>query len=428
MRLGGRLQAAIDILNDIETRKRPVSGALRDWGLSHRFAGSGDRAAIGNIVYDALRHRASIAWRMQSEAPVEIAYGGLLCESGLNMEAIEKNLADDNFAPPPLADEKKLFWQNCNLADAPAHIQADVPQWCAGSLEKLLGQNWVEEGAALAARPPLDLRANSLKAPSGKVAAALAAVGALPVSWYEQALRVAPVSGLKRHPNVQVEPAFQKGWFEVQDLGSQITARLCRAEPGMQILDYCAGAGGKTMALAADMENRGQIHAYDTEKTRLAPIFVRLRRAGVRNVQVHAGSTALEPLSGHMDRVVVDAPCTGTGTWRRRPDTKWRLTESQLERRRKEQYSVLDKAAAFVKPGGRLVYITCSLLFDENDQQVESFLAGHAGFQPDDMRTCWRKMMSDKAPLPRFSKYGLVLSPFATGTDGFFISILEKNT
>lgn len=437
MRLGGCLQAAIDILNDIEVRRRPVSEALKDWGLSHRFAGSGDRAAIGNIVYDAVRRRSSIVWRMQSEAAIDIAYGALLCDSGMDMATIGKSLAHDSFAPPPLGKEKQLLWQSRHLSDAPAYIQADVPQWCAGSLEKLLGPDWVREGAALAARPPLDLRVNILRTTPEKVAKELAGAGAVPVSWYKQALRVAPVKGLKRHPNVQVEPAFQKGWFEVQDLGSQIAAHLCRTGPAMQILDYCAGAGGKTMALAADMENRGQIHAYDAEKVRLAPIFARLRRAGVRNAQVHASSDALAALSGHMDRVVVDAPCTGTGTWRRRPDAKWRLTKSQLGRRVKEQRAVLDKAAAFVKPGGRLVYITCSLLFEENDEQVENFLAYHTGFQICDMRACWHEsvMQSDpmpervaeQVPLPRFSKYGLVLSPFATGTDGFFVSIMEKS-
>lgn len=313
MRLGGRLQAAIDILNDMEMRRRPVSEALKDWGLSHRFAGSGDRAAIGNIVYDALRHYASISWRMESEAPLDIAYGALL-RGGLDMQAIETKLVEDNFAPPLLAGEKQLFWQSRDLMQAPAHIRADVPQWCIGSLEKLLGADWMEEGAALAARPPLDLRVNRLKSTPQKVARELAVAGAVSVPWFEQALRVAPVTGMKRHPPVQAEPAFQKGWFEVQDIGSQIAARLCRARPAMQILDYCAGSGGKTLAFAADMENRGQIHAYDADKTRLAPIFARLQRAGVRNAQVHVHPGALEALTGRMDMVAVDAPCTGAGT------------------------------------------------------------------------------------------------------------------
>ncbi|RCL02349.1 MAG: SUN-family protein [Candidatus Tokpelaia sp. JSC189] len=437
MRLGGRLQAAIDILNDIEECKHPVSEALKNWGVSHRFAGSGDRAAIGNIVYDAVRHRSSIAWRMQSESAIDIAYGALLCDSGMDMVTVRKNLTDDSFAPPLLDEEKQLVWQSRHLADAPVYIQADVPQWCMASLEKLFGADWVKEGRALAERPPLDLRVNILKTTPEKVARGLKDIGALPMAWYKKALRIAPVQGLRRHPNVQVEPAFQKGWFEVQDLGSQIAAHLCRARPGMQILDYCAGAGGKTVALAADMRNQGQIHAYDAEKTRLAPIFSRLRRAGIRNTQVHTNTYALAALSGHMDMVVVDAPCTGTGIWRRRPDTKWRLTESQLERRVEEQRTVLDKAAAFVRPGGRLIYITCSLLFEENDEQVKNFLAYNADFQICDMMICWHEnivqrdristLLSEQTPLPRFSEYGLVLSPFSTGTDGFFVSIMEKN-
>src|SRR5690606_22432392 len=162
----------------------------------------------------------------------------------------------------------------------------------------------------------------------------------------------------RRHPNVQAEPAFRKGWLEVQDDGSQIVAELTQAAPGEQVLDFCAGAGGKTLALSAMMENQGQIHAHDAGRPRLAPIFERLKRAGCRNVQVHGDAEGLAPIEGRMDLVVVDAPCTGSGTWRRRPDAKWRLTRQQLDARCAEQSAILETASRYVRPGGRLAYIT----------------------------------------------------------------------
>ena len=213
-----------------------------------------------------------------------------------------------------------------------------------------------------------------MKAGRDKVAKALAKAGAKPSVIARQGLRIRAGDGAYRQPNVQAEPAFQKGWFEVQDEGSQIVADLVFARPGEQVLDFCAGAGGKTLAMAATMENKGQIHAYDTNKNRLKPIFERTKRAGIRNAQVHGPDDDLSDLTGKMDRVVVDAPCTGTGTWRRHPHAKWKLTRETLEARLTEQEEALSQAAPFVKPGGFLIYITCSILPEENENQIVSFL------------------------------------------------------
>jgi len=427
MRLGGRLQAAIEILDDMDRRERPASESLKDWGKFHRFAGASDRAAIGNIVYDALRRRASISWRMASEAAADIAYGALLGDGGLTGEELAAMLEGDRFAPPPPAPAQMVAWQSRKLADAPDEIQADVPQWCAAQFEQLLGADWVTEGQALGQRPPLDLRVNTLCSTAQDLVKELAGAEARAVSWFPQAVRIAPVTGLGRHPNIQTGTAFQKGWFEVQDLGSQIVTRLCGAQADMQVLDYCAGAGGKTLALAADMKNRGRIHAYDAADMRLAPIFERLHRVGVRNVQVHGDKSELAPLNGQMDLVVVDAPCTGSGTWRRHPDTKWRLNEAQLQQRVAEQQDVLVAAAPFVKTGGRLVYITCSLLYDEDDGQIAHFLARQNGFRLCDMAALWQAAITQAgAPAPRFTSSGLVLSPHISESDGFYIAVMEK--
>ncbi|WP_295805708.1 RsmB/NOP family class I SAM-dependent RNA methyltransferase [uncultured Nitratireductor sp.] len=427
MRLGGRLAAAIEILEDIDRRYRPAADALRDWGLSHRFAGSKDRAAIGNIVYDALRRRRSATWIFQEESPRALAFGALMIEGGYTSQVLNEALAEDNFAPPPLSDDEAACLQAHPLDAAPDGVRAECPPWCEPLLKRAWGDGWVGEAAALANRPPLDMRTNTLKATRDKVARALARAGARPCELAPQGLRIAAIEGQGRHPNVQAEPAFQKGWFEVQDEGSQIVATLAEAVPGMQVLDFCAGAGGKSLAMSAMMENTGQIRAFDADKQRLAPIFDRLKRAGCRNVQAVADENALAPDEARFDLVVVDAPCTGAGTWRRRPDAKWRLGEKQLEQRQAEQSDILAKAARFVRPGGRLAYITCSVFAEENDDQVRAFIEANPEFRPVDHDALWERHFPGRGARARIDKTtGIALSPSRTATDGFHFAALER--
>ncbi|WP_378944069.1 RsmB/NOP family class I SAM-dependent RNA methyltransferase [Mesorhizobium sp. ANAO-SY3R2] len=427
MRLGGRLAAAIEVLDDMERRHRPAADALKDWGLSHRFAGAGDRAAIGNIVYDALRRKRSAGWLLDSETSRALGFGALLLEWNQSAAALNQALDGDKFAPEPLdASELKAIAER-KLADAPDVVRADSPDWCAPLLERAFGADWVVEGAALAARPPLDLRVNTLKADRERVIAELEGTGAAHTALAPHGVRIPPIDGSGRHPNVQAEPAFQKGWFEVQDEGSQLAAELAGAMPGMQVLDYCAGAGGKTLALSASMDNRGQIFAHDSEKSRLAPMFDRLRRSDNRNVQVVARQSELAPLMGHMDLVLIDAPCTGSGTWRRRPDAKWRLTERQLDVRRGEQSAILDAASVYVKPGGLVVYITCSVFEEENADQVEAFLARNKAFAPVDHHALWASRFPGRDDVVRFGRQGLSLTPARSGTDGFYFAALRRS-
>lgn len=425
MRLGGRLAAAIEVLEDIERRHRPAADALRDWGLSHRFAGAGDRGAIGNIVYDALRRRRSAGWLLGAETPRAAAFGATLLESDLSAEKLNAVLDGDRFAPSPLTPDEMAAAQR-PLAEAPPAVRADIPDWCVPLFEAAYRDAWAEEGRALAARPPLDLRVNTLLASRAKVLAELAPSGASACAIAPDGLRIPPIAGAGRHPNVQAEPAFQKGWFEVQDEGSQVAALLAGAAPGMQVLDFCAGGGGKTLALAAAMENRGQIYAHDSEKVRLAPIFDRLKRAEARNVQAIARPADLAPLEGRMDLVLVDAPCTGSGTWRRKPDAKWRLSERQLGVRRAEQETILNAAARYVRPGGRLVYVTCSVFRDENHVQVAAFLSRHADFAVCDHAAA--VAASFPALEDRFfaGVDGIAMSPLRSGTDGFFVALMER--
>ncbi|TPK62101.1 RsmB/NOP family class I SAM-dependent RNA methyltransferase [Mesorhizobium sp. B2-4-15] len=427
MRLGGRLAAAIEVLEDIGRRHRPVADALKDWGLSHRFAGGGDRAAIGNIVYDALRHKRSAGWLLGEDTPRAIGFGALLLEWGQTAQSLNTGLEGDKFAPPLLSATELQAIAQRRLADAPPAVRADIPDWCEPLFERAFGGTWVEEGAALATRPPLDIRVNTLQADRAKLLAELAQTGASAARIAPQGIRIPPIDGDGRHPNVQAEPSFQKGWFEVQDEGSQIAAALAGATAGMQVLDFCAGAGGKTLALSAAMENRGQIFAHDAEKARLAPIFDRIRRSENRNVQVVTKPAELAPLAKHMDIVLVDAPCTGSGTWRRRPDAKWRLTQRQLDARKGEQSAILDAARAYVKPGGLLVYITCSVFDEENGQQVAAFRERNSGFAPVDHRALWNSCFPGHEAAARIGAGGDVsLSPALSGTDGFYFCAMRR--
>ena len=233
-----------------------------------------------------------------------------------------------------------------------------------------------------------------------------------------------------RGPAVQSEPEFIKGWIEIQDEGSQIAALLSGVKPDEQVVDLCAGGGGKTLALAAMMDNHGQLYATDSDARRLAPIHERVTRAGIRNVQIRtprAKADAVADLDGKIDCVVVDAPCTGIGTWRRNPDAKWRLRPGSLDVRRKEQAVVLDRAGALVKSGGRIVYITCSILPEENDDAISDFLARANGFAPVPVAEVLKSAgLENLAPLVRTTQHGLQMTPLKTGTDGFYVAVLRK--
>ncbi len=425
MRMGGRLAAAMEVLADIEGRQRPAAEALRDWGAAHRFAGGGDRAAIGNIVYDALRRSRSAAWLFDDASPRALAIGAVLLEWGETPEGINAMLDGDRFAPDPLDDAELRILRERLSADMPHEVRADCPDWCAPLLQQAFGESWTDEAAALAHRPPLDLRANLLKGNRDAALTALAATGAAATDIAPHGIRIPPIEGSGRHPNVQAGEAFAEGCFEVQDEGSQIVSELAGARPGMQVLDYCAGAGGKSLALSAAMRNQGQIFAHDALKPRLTPIVERMKRAGSRNIQLAAGPGELSPLEGRMDIVLVDAPCTGSGTWRRRPDTKWRLTRQQLDQRIGEQAEILDSAAAYVKPGGLLAYVTCSVFPEENGEQAKAFLERVPGFAPADHGELWKHHFAahgDRAAIGM----GISLSPARTGTDGFYFCALRR--
>jgi 16S rRNA (cytosine967-C5)-methyltransferase len=427
-----RLSAAIEVLADIDARRRPAADALKDWGLAHRFAGSGDRAAIAGLVYDALRRRASATWVMGEEMPRAILLGMLRLERGLDFDAIAALFSGARFAPAPLSEPERNRLAAASLADAPPWVAGDYPEWLDPQFARVFGDERAAELAALAARAPLDLRVNTLKADRETAAAALSDLACEPTRWSPLGLRLRLGADAKS-PAIHAEPAFIKGMVEVQDEGSQLAALLAGAKRGEQVVDLCAGAGGKTLALAAVMENHGQIYATDSDKRRLAPIHARLERAGARDVQVRTprgNADVLSDLAGRADLVLIDAPCTGIGAWRRNPDAKWRVRPGSLATRRKEQEAALDRAAALVKPGGRIAYITCSVLAEENGDQVHALLARRPEFAlVPPAQIC--EPLGERAYLFRravlMSDAGLLMTPARTDTDGFFVSVLRKS-
>ncbi|KQP40657.1 MFS transporter [Methylobacterium sp. Leaf104] len=426
-----RLSAAIEVLADIAARRRPAADALKDWGLAHRFAGSGDRAAIASLVYDALRRRASAAWIMADESPRSLVIGMLRLQYGRAAPTIAEMFSGERFAPAPLSDDERRRLAEGTLADAPLHVAGDVPEWVLPSLAATFGSETLDELRALSRRAPLDIRINTLKRSRAEALAGLAHLTPEPTPHAPNGLRI-PIGEDGRGPALHVEPEFIDGWYEIQDEGSQLASLLCGARPGETVIDLCAGGGGKTLSLAAMMENSGRLVASDDDPRRLAPIHERLRRAGataeIRTPRTGKARTdVLADLDGSADRVLVDAPCTGSGTWRRNPDAKWRMRPNALSTRSADQATVLDRAARLVRPGGRITYVTCSLLPEENDAAIAGFL----GRRSEDLTAVSASQVlaayaPDLGPAIRLTQHGLQMSPARTGTDGFYVATLQR--
>ncbi len=422
MRDGGRVSAAIEVLTEIETRHFPVKMALKRWGEAARYAGSKDRAFVSGLVLDALRRKRSLGWMMGEPAARGVVLGVLAFVWKWPLERIGEAASEEHGFGALTEAEQARLKDPVSLDDAPAPVAGDYPDWLEPHLARALGADQAVEMAALSERAPVDLRINTLKTDAERGAKALAPINATPAGILPTAFRIPAPAAADRTPSVEAVPAFSKGWFEVQDLGSQIAAAVAGAVKGKQVLDFCAGGGGKTLALAAAMGNSGQIFAHDADARRLADTIRRGQRAGVRNLQIRSPIEAepLKGLEGKIDVVFVDAPCTGAGTWRRHPDAKWRLSPDQLAKRQIEQDSVMEDASTFVKAGGRMIYVTCSLLTEENEDRVAAFLERHPEFTV-------KPIALDGVTHVTPEGY-LRLTPHRAGTDGFFAAVLQRST
>ena len=433
MRPAARVQAAIEVLGDIWSRGKPADRTVAAYFNRRRYAGAKDRAAVTDRVYAVLRHRGELQWRLQTAAAAtdELASPRAMCIAALRVldalpaAEVEAVFAAGGHGPAPLAEaERRLLTAlEVPMPEAPAWVRGGYPAWLAGRLAARFGAELEAEAAALAARAPLDLRVNTLKAERSRTLAELGADGAVvePTPWSPVGIRLP-----EPRPVVRTE-VYRRGRIEVQDEGAQIAALLVEARPGMQVIDYCAGAGGKALALAATMTNRGQIHACDEDRQRLHRARRRLERAGTRNIQLHHLVGPDDPWRAERtdtaDRVLVDAPCTGGGSCRRNPEVLWNLTEARLVRHQAVQNRLLDEAAPLVRPGGRLIYVTCSLFGEENEDVVGAFLDRRADFNAIPIAEVWPRVLQGQCPA---SGNFLLLSPARHGTDGFFVAILER--
>ena len=433
MKTSGRLSAAIEILTAFETRPAPLKTIMADWARQNRFAGAKDRAWISGLILDVLRRKRSLAVLMDDDDPRAACLAALHVLWGLPHSELADAAAEDPHGPGPLTDQ-----ESAKLGDQAAEkfqkIECeDYPAWMASYLDRAFGDARSSSMAALSERADIDLRLNTLKSPIDRTIKALKPVKAVATPVLASAARIPAPPPSEKSAAVTVIPAFNKGWVEVQDLGSQIAAAAAGDIKGKQVLDYCAGGGGKTLALAALMENSGQLYAWDRDPRRLKPIFHRAKRAGVRNLQIRspADKATLDDLQNRMDVVFVDAPCTGAGTWRRHPDAKWRLTEKHLKRRLDEQDGVLREAALCVKPGGHLVYVTCSFLVEENEDRIDAFLADMPAFSPMPAieQIAASQLVSD-AGLQSVSQCAtssgaIRLTPRKIRADAFFIAVMK---
>jgi 16S rRNA (cytosine967-C5)-methyltransferase len=434
MRPGARVQAAIEVLEELAARPAPADALAGTYFKNRRYIGSKDRAAIAGMIYGVLRRRAQLDWWLAraGAAPTERlrAIAWVTLTEGWTPERFAEAFSSAPFAPRKLSEAemaaaRALAGQTLDHRDQPLSVRHNYPIWIEPALRERFGDGLEAEMKALAEAAPLDLRANALKTTREAALHLLAAEGLKvePTPWSPLGLRV------EGRPPLGTLGPFRDGLVEVQDEGSQLAALLVEPAPGMRVCDFCAGAGGKSLAMAAAMNNKGHIVACDVSAKRLEGATKRLRRAGVFNVESRALSSERDPWLkrqlGKFDRVLVDAPCTGTGTWRRNPDAKWTLTAQDAAELEALQRRILDSAARLVKPGGRIVYATCSLLPQENEQQAAWFAMTHPGFTAVPVGDIWSRVTGNAMPMD--GDLYLRLSPARHNTDGFFVAVFEKS-
>ena len=434
---GARIQAAIELVDQIlsawtQAKRIPADKMLQSYFTSHRYIGSKDRGGVSELVYWVLRHKAALEWwlirtdqRIHGRSYVLAA---IVLRKDYNPTSIASISKDSQFSPPPLLEEEQkmvetLVRYDIDHKDMPDHARLNYPEWMDTVLSEAFGEQKEAALKAMNEQAHTDLRVNTLKTTREALMEALNEEGFLCT-----ATTTSPVGvRLEKRGPIFTSETFKKGWFEVQDEGSQMVALLADAQPGHRVIDFCAGAGGKTLAMAANMQNKGRIIALDTSEKRLTQLTPRLRRAGVDNIQTHLIASESDAyLKRHKqsaDRVLVDAPCSGSGTWRRNPDLKWRFTQKDLDEVIALQQSILQSAMRLVKPGGRLIYATCSVLKEENEKQVAELLKTINNFKV----VCAEKIW-DKNPVSDAGEISyLSLTPHEDGVDGFFAAVLERN-
>jgi len=433
MKPQARIQAAIDLIGAIRNSNTPADLTTTKFFRNRRYMGSQDRRQIGDQTWQIIRYWARLSWCIQTADGTEpnsrnLVLANLTILEGLEVIELQALFNGEQYAPHPLTSREiglveRMTKLDLRKSDLPAYVAAECPAWLWPYFTRSFGQIAKTEVSALSVEAPVHLRVNTLKSNRAAARILLAKDGTIATNT-----SLAPF-GLRletRTPLGRTE-AFSAGLVEVQDEGSQIAALLTDAQRNHVVCDLCAGGGGKTLALAASMANRGRIIACDSSKERLSRARKRLKRAGVFNTTTRI----LDPNSGNwlrrrarsFDRVLIDAPCSSTGTWRRNPYQRWRLLPSEMLEQMKQQDKLVAKAAPLVKPGGRIVYVTCSLLREENEDRIEAFLEKYKNFRILPVKKIWHSVFGTHCPT---QDSFLRLSPRLHGTDGFFVAILER--
>lgn len=445
MREGARLQAVVALLDRVSASSAPADTIVTAYFRQCRYIGSTDRRVISEIVYQILRRYEELGWYLAGVLSHKAGWSRLLVLAyahtiqGFSVEQIESlcqggaKKEEGKFGLAPLSTLERMLLDGMGSLKReamPLSARLNIPAWAVPRLETTFGGQLEEAAEALNQAAPLDLRVNTLKTTRDAVLAHLRSEGfnATVTPWSPVGIRLTERRPLSGHD------LWKKGEIEIQDEGSQILSLLVDAREGMAVMDFCAGAGGKTLAMAATMKNRGRIVATDVAAWRLHRSRERLRRAGVSNVEFRAlGEEAtvkwLKRQAGRFDRVLVDVPCSGSGTWRRNPDLKRRFGEQDLAELIVKQQHILARAALLVKPGqgsmpgGRLIYATCSLFGEENISQVHHFLETHPDFRLIPIEEIWHSVLGSACPMKGDT---LQLTPHAHSVDGFFMAVMER--
>ncbi len=425
-----RLAATIEILATFLAERTPLEGMLRNWFRTHRFAGSSDRREIREQTYRAVRRLAELRFLVGSDDSRLFMAVHLERYEQYAPSNIVELFAAKPYGPGSLSEDE-VTCLNAIREDEkalPLFVRANFPDWLTSRFQSVFGDETERELAAFDGRAPVGIRVNCLKAARQDVQKQLRSQG---VDAAES--RISPI-GLRIQQSTSLETIdlFQNGHFEIQDEGSQIAALLVAAEPGHVCVDYCAGAGGKSLAIAASMQDKGQLFCFDISEKRMQPLKERKERAGVESLHCFtlgskSADRALSKLVASADRVLVDAPCSGTGTWRRAPDARWLFSEAKLQSYQSLQAEVLQNAAPLTRAGGRLIYVTCSILAEENDEQISRFLNSDDRFEVMDWQKIWKEEIPQISPAKaRTLKYGALMTPYRTDTDGFYVAIMER--
>lgn len=402
MQNGARYQAVLELITEIFKGENPADGIINDYLRARKYIGSKDRRFISESVWNIIRNRMKLEFEAQSKEPRKI----LLVWAKDKLDEVFDN---SQYGLSAMSEEEKEWLAGLSEEAYPDYVEAEVPEWLFAKVRDM------ELLKALNRPAEADFRINFKS--REEVIAKMAGEGysVVPTPYSPLGLRSASRISLGNCI------AYQEGEIEVQDEASQLAAILCDVKPEHKVIDYCCGAGGKSLAIAHLLKNQGHILAHDISAKRLEALKPRMQRLGVKNIEL---SEIIATSDRDYDRFILDAPCSGTGTWRRSPDAKFRLSEKWLKKLNDTQLELLQTAYEKTKVGGRVIYITCSILRDENETIIERLMDINHNLKPVNLRQIWESKLD--VPYPGKSDKYLRLSPLSTGTDGFFMCVLEK--